>query len=389
MRLSKKGTFESYIIFLLSPFLSIPFIFLQIIRKDKNALFLLSLLMGIISYLYVPHISNDKTRYIERYLEFKHLNFQGFIEHLIFTQRPDFIFESFMFLFSFFNFNINLLFFATTTFTFFTIFFVANRLVSVNEHHKYFLLMFFLFFLSFSFPHLFSGIRFYLGTAFFLWSMYYMIHRKKLLMAVFMFIAIQTHFSFIAFVVPLLVLYLLPYKNYKIFFICSLGFLILPYSVIEQILSSGILPQTISFKTELYLYQETEISENLRLLDFLRNFWVYLAFVYLLLRENDKSLYYNINLLFFAIVNVTHILPVVFMRYSIVLKILFILLLLFDFEKNRRKRTLVFFCIFFILAQLIDIYLLRYNFLESFDKEHFFNLYSIFIKNITLNDILY
>ena len=389
MKLNKKGVFESYFVFILSPFLSIPFILAQILRKDKNSIFLLSLLMGIISYLFIPHVNNDKTRYIERYLDFKYLNFQGFFEHLIISQRPDFIFESFIYLFSSFNFNINFLFFIITSFTYFTIFYFGKCLTTEKEYHNYFVLVFFLFFLSFSFPHLFSGVRFYFGISLFLWSIYFMQLRKPLFMGIFMVLATQTHFSIIAFVVPLLVLYLFPNKSFKIFFLLSLLFLFLPHSILDQILNTGILPQAISFKTSLYLYQETSISENLHLLDFLRNLWVYLACIYLLIRRNDKSIYYNLNLLFFAIVNVTHILPVVFMRYAILLKIMFILLLLFDYKKNRNIKPLLLFIFLFVLAQLIDIYVLRYNFLASFSKEHFLNLYSIFSKNISLNDILY
>ena len=66
----QKGTFETCLIFILSPFLSIPFIFTQLKRGyDKGTTLLVSLLMGLISFKFVPSSGFDKTVYINRFNE--------------------------------------------------------------------------------------------------------------------------------------------------------------------------------------------------------------------------------------------------------------------------------------------------------------------------------
>src|SRR5690554_4585474 len=96
----QKGTFETCLIFVLSPFLSIPFIFVQLKRgNEKLMTFLLSIMIGLLSFLFVPSSGFDKTVYIKRYLLFKEYNFAQLKDYFIFGLKPDYIFDTIIYLF--------------------------------------------------------------------------------------------------------------------------------------------------------------------------------------------------------------------------------------------------------------------------------------------------
>lgn len=61
----------TWLMFLLSPFASIPLILLNIWKgRFKHPAILSSLLIGIISYLYIPTFSNDSDNYLEKHRAF-------------------------------------------------------------------------------------------------------------------------------------------------------------------------------------------------------------------------------------------------------------------------------------------------------------------------------
>ena len=91
--MNKKIGFLSLLIFILSPFMAIPSIILGVIRRSKFSLFLLVLLFGLVSYMYIPDYTNDRARYFEIYEDFKNSSFKEMF-YFFFANSQDFILQS-------------------------------------------------------------------------------------------------------------------------------------------------------------------------------------------------------------------------------------------------------------------------------------------------------
>ena len=98
--MKKKGTFETVLTFVVSPFLSLPFMFMQLKRgNDKYIVLLLSILLGFLSYLYIPNVTNDKVEYFSRYELFVNFNYADLLLYFAQIYRADFLFDHLIFLF--------------------------------------------------------------------------------------------------------------------------------------------------------------------------------------------------------------------------------------------------------------------------------------------------
>lgn len=139
----------TWLMFFLSPFASIPLILMNIWKgKFKHPTILISLLIGVVSYLYVPTFSNDKVSYYIRYDLFSTFsNITEFIGYIVSVNRPDFIFDLGNYLFSQANININLYFMLVTFLTAISIFYMiysvapSGRIVRVVLGNKFFRLV--------------------------------------------------------------------------------------------------------------------------------------------------------------------------------------------------------------------------------------------------------
>lgn len=391
-----KGYLETLIILILSPIMSIPLLILQTIRKDKNVLKLISLLFGFLGFLYIPTSTNDKARYFERYIYFDDLSLEKFLDHLVLTKRPDFVFESMLFIFSKMNIDIQWLFLLITTFIVYSILSFCNNILENNYKQSKLLsltpLMVLIIILSFSYSGLFSGVRYYFALSIFLWSIYYLFINKHLVKGVILItLSILTHFSFSLFV-PAIIIFLI-FKsriNYKYIFICSLVFLILPQNFLENILGFLELPETYGNKADVYLNSEVEFSQNSIILNFLRNAWIYFLFFFILFINKDKDNdLINLLIFFTSVVNITYAIPLVYNRYIILLKIMFLVVIFISSIKdNTSKKYLYILLTLFFISFLIDINVLRYNIIASYSIDNLWNLILLFNSKITPNDFL-
>ncbi|MDC9499814.1 hypothetical protein PSH39_19820, partial [Pseudoalteromonas sp. Angola-20] len=110
-----KNTLIMYVLFILSPLLSLPLIFLQLKKKlDKGIIFIFSLFIAILSYRYIPNLTNDKARYIERSEMFSNFSFSQLLDYFSLVKRPDFIFDTINFIFSKLDVSIGFFFFFIT-----------------------------------------------------------------------------------------------------------------------------------------------------------------------------------------------------------------------------------------------------------------------------------
>lgn len=393
-KLLRKGNFETTIIFLLSPFLSLPFILFQIKRKSgKIPLILISLIFGIISYLYVPTFSNDKTRYMERYELFKHFTYSELWDYFILVNRPDFIFDHLNYFFSKFNLNLQTLFFLITSFTVYSFLIFIKR---INQYYnisfKYTLSSVFLIILSFSYQDLFSGIRFFFAGSLFVWVLYYFIWKKNIFKAIIIYVLVLLiHFSY-AFFIPGILLFILfkKYKNIKWILGLSLIFLILPRSFIIDLFNTINLPESYMYKADSYLTSEREFSGDFIIFLHLRRLWLYVTYFYLFTvkRENINQLFI-ILMIFISLANITYSMPLVFHRFSILIQLLMACYLIYEKANGLLKyKTYIVFLGLFFLSRIIELYIIRYNISATFEWEQLISIIHIVFNQVTLKDVL-
>lgn len=390
----KNGTFETIILFLASPFLSIPFIVFQLKRKDNAVLILIALLFGLLSFNYIPHFSDDKVRYYERYKTFVSLDWAGFIQHLETTNRPDFIFESLLYIFAKLEFNIQYLFLIITSFTVYSILFFIKKAIQKKDKslYNYTIWTVLLIVFSLSLGDLFSGVRFYFASAIFIWGIYFLFFHKNIVKSVLLLLlSIVTHFSLIFFIPVIIISYFFPKnKSPKIILLISLVFLFLPKDFLSNLLGMVQLSDSYRAKSDGYLTDDRMFSENLVILNFIRNTWLYFSYGYIILRKGDYSKMYVLIVFFTALVNVTYPVPLIFNRYTILLKILFIPFYLFLwYKKQMSLKTFTLISILFFLNFLVDIYVYRYNFLESYNFIDMLTIINFLSNKIHSNDFLY
>lgn len=391
----KNGTLETCFMFLLSPFLSIPFILIQLkLGRDKYMALLISILVGLLSFSYVPTFSDDKVRYIERYNEFKFFNYLDLWSYFKRVGRPDFIFDHFIFFFSKVSISFNYLFFIIT---FFTVLLIFNfiRKIAISEFHGQFnfsISIVLLILFSFSIPDLLSGIRFNLALSIFIWAIYYIFNSdNKMKGLLLMLLTILLHFSFSFFIIPLVLVYFWPKKiSLRLVLAFSLVFVFLPKEFLLNIFGFLSLPENYLNKASLYLENEVEFSDNAIILRYISQLWLlFVVYYFVFVNKERRSKLYYMVVISIAVVNITYAVPLVFNRYLILLKLLtttfFIILYI-----NKRIKP-IYFYIFFLLSLLsffIGFYVVKVNFEASYSLQNLITLVTIFSNKMSEIDIL-
>lgn len=390
MRLNKFAV-VTFNVFLLSPFASIPLLILQLKKRvDTGIVVVISLLIGFLSANFIPFYSNDKTRYIERYDFFNNYTFSDLINYFKYASRPDYLFDTVNFLFSKMGVDYKYFFF---TITFVSVFLTITAIKLILKHllskpialnHSILLLIL----SSLSLVNVLSGLRFFLGGSFFLWFLYYFYFRNNYkLSLLFILLAFLTHFSYS---LPLLVTIASSFLRLnsnaiKLLLLFSLSFLLLTPDNITNVFELLSLPSQYTNKAEAYLNWDIESSENLVILNHIRNLWFYFAFLYLLFsKPYNRYNFFILAALFVTAINFFYPLPVVFNRYITFFKVVFAVYLIFLREEGMiRSKTFHFFLAFFILGFLVDILVLRQNFEASYHLDNMWTIYHIFEADST------
>ncbi|HUH52335.1 MAG TPA: EpsG family protein [Flavobacterium sp.] len=396
--MKKKGTFETVLTFVVSPFLSLPFMFMQLKRgNDKYIVLLLSILLGFLSYLYIPNVTNDKVEYFSRYELFQDYNYKDLWLYLAQVYRPDFLFDHLIFLFAKLNVNISYFFFTITFVTIFSLLTFIKTILTQQQrsYYTYSVFSLLLIFSIISLNGLFSNIRFLLTASIFIWSLYYFFFNRKLFRAIVLLVTtLLFHFSFTIFIPGIFLVLLLPniYRYLRAILGISMVFLLVPngLDIIGNLTDSIGLPNNYLIKVDTYVNSEMEVSRNALILFYLRNLWLYLACFYFLFKEKfNNDVLVTLLVVFLSFINLTHSNPFVFSRYSIVFSVLFVIFLIYRYkQKSLNHNWLIVFSVFFILHLFIDILVLRNNLSASYSIKDLFSIYSILIKQITPNDFL-
>ncbi|RDI11225.1 EpsG-like putative glucosyltransferase [Flavobacterium sp. AG291] len=323
---------ENTILFFSSPFLYLPILLSGIRQRKSESVLYLAFLFGFISYLYIPGITNDKAKYQLMYETFLNYDFDGFVNYLRRTFRPDFILHLFLFTFAKMGINSNTFFLGITTYTVFSwLWLFTHKAKTIPENYSLYLLFAIL---SLSLPDLFSGIKFYFGSATLMWAYLYLDKKKYTIGALLVIVSVCTHFSLMVFGLILVVNSIFPNKNsYKWIFYCSLSFLLISKTSLISIIAYLNPIEVYNNKTQIYLAGEDTVlkrfnqgSENSLYSVVFSSLWIYFAYIYLIITYRKSSKFRNLVLLMISYVNLMFCVPTVFIRYIIIIKFLFALL---------------------------------------------------------------
>lgn len=389
-----KYKYESIVLFLLSPFITVLFQMFFLIKGSRFALKIFIFTLGLIGYIYVPSYSNDKTRYYERYEVFKGINFEGFIGHLVITKRPDFFFEALNYIFAILNVNIQLLFLLINTFSIYTVFKLSDLITNYFASNKR-LVSFLLILFSFAIQHLYSGIRFTFASCIFLWGVYFFEFKKnKTKGALILLLSLVTHFSMLALVLTFVLFQLFKRFNFKYIFYISFLFLLIPKEALFQLFGVFSLGDGYASKVDSYVHGDDFITQNFDnnfssvIVYYARNLWIYFAYLYLIIQSKNRSnRFLQLILLYVALVNVFYAFPTVFSRYLILIKFLFTIYLISNYLSNKKKWPLVFLILYFITF-CVDLYVIRPNLNATFMNSSNFTLITILNREVGLDQVI-
>lgn len=382
-----------FFLFILSPFLFVSILYKGILNSKKYSIELIGFLFGIISYTYIPSITNDKVHYIEIYTEYGQVNTFEFIAlNLISTQ--DFILQLIFHLASKSSIPVNFVFALVTFITVVLILKTIKLIIEYRSNEKIIIntTIIVLFLLSFSFLDLLSGIRFVFAGSVVLYAIYSGLLKNKLLLPLFLLVlASFIHFSTLIFIPIFLCLKLI--KNhlfYKYIFIGSLLFIILPIEIIQNGISFFNLSSALESKSNDYLNNDDFVKTGIingtfgNLIIYIFSLcWIFCSYLYVVLKKHKTSIFANIFLLMGSAMNLFYTFPTIFLRYSIVLKFVFSILLLENYikTKTKNKKPILFFITIYSLSFFSQIIISRNNILASF-----FNLDIISTVLILFND---
>lgn len=385
----KKSDLLNLGLFIISPFLAIPTIFLGIVNKSKFSLQLLVLLFGVVSYIYIPHLANDRARYFELYEDFKDGTFLELFAYLMLTGQ-DFILQSMFYIASQINLTAQFVFALSTiltmSFVFMIFYRITNKEKTTSEQR---LLALFLLCCAVPYVDLLSGTRFMFAASFVLAGFYIGVIERKFLAVFLILIAAFIHFSTLVFLPIFLMLYFFPNINkiYKGLFIFSLFFMLMPQEIINSIFNLIGLTGGLGVKKEAYLDGEDfikiglEESYLLRIGNIINMVWVFGSYFYMLLTMNKKSILRNIFMFTSAIVNLFYSIPTVFYRYVIILKFIFVFLLIFELYRNKQKLVIYFFVPVLSCILFLDIISALPNIIATFSKKE-----NLFLTTILRSD---
>lgn len=390
----KKHTLESIILFLLSPFLTLFFQIYYVIKGSKFALNTSIVTLGLIGYIFVPSLTNDKTRYYERYEVLKNLNLKGFYDYLLITNRPDFFFEFLNFLFASNNINIQILFFILNTFSIYTIFRISDLVTNYFKGNKR-LVCFLLILFSFAVQHLYSGIRFTFASCILLWGIYFFQFKKaKLLGVILLLLSITTHFSMLAMALVFIFYVLFKNVNFKYVFYFSFIFLLIPKDILSQIFFMIDFNSGYETKVGAYIADDDFITQNFDtnfssiIVYYARNIWIYIAYIYLIFESKSKNnAFLQLLFIFIAALNLFYAFPTVFSRYLIIIKFLFTIYLIFKYLNNKRGVVFLFLGLY-LISFIVDLYVLRPNLIETFNDDSNISLFTILLRNVGLEHVI-
>lgn len=202
---NKKYAILAFVLFLISPLVSLPFLLLSIFNRERIALFVLALFFGVLSFYLIPTWELDISRYYFMYDRIASVNFNGLKKVL--EEQNDYFFFFIYFIFTRFGIGFQTYMLIVSTLCFYSCFRVGDFVIRRFNPTRlsYFVLMI-SFVLSLPILSMISLTRFSIAFVFFMLYVYYHLKSKRKTSLFFLLLSCFTHFAFSVYV-PFLILF--------------------------------------------------------------------------------------------------------------------------------------------------------------------------------------
>lgn len=387
----------SAVLFLISPFFSLPFLLKDIYLRKKDSLLWFALFIGILSYLYLPSLSQDGAGRYLLYEKFIGLSFSDFYYNYL-VHRSDYVFYTLIFLAAYVGIKFQLLLFLFAFFNAYVPLYVFKKIVATRNLalSKYFQL-FILVVLTYMVTFLFSGVRNNVAFSFVVLGFYFALYaQKKYLPILLVVLGVLTHFSAIVYL-PLLLLY--QRISYKL-----LLFMFFSFAIISFLIPAGFV-QTLfmeielgseQYDTKVEAYSNTSYGTSSStdatiFAKVLFTLWFYVSLFYVFLTLERQRYFMSLKTyLIFALPVLLFIaFPGVYYRYLVILKFFFVILLVEDSRYWNNKRWRNIFIILLLIHPLYDIFrLLLPSFVAGYFRLENMTLVQILLQTYTYKDML-
>ncbi|MCL8535272.1 EpsG family protein [Chryseobacterium gallinarum] len=391
----------SILLALISPFLALPTLLYGVIKKNGLSITLFVIFLGFLSYLFIPNYTDDKTRYIEIYWNFKNWDLISFIGLFYNVVSRDFILQTFLKIASELDIKPQVVFFIVTVTVIGIVFKIWKEItIKLGFNNTESTISMLLIFTSVSLLDLFSGTRFMFASGVALYGYFQgFIMNKKWQPYIWLLIAINIHFSLIVFVGGYIIVKLLINKTMliKAIFLTSFIFLFLPKDILVEILNILGLGGALASKGDAYISSNKDFSENYFkesgtagvIIYFFQVLWIFMMYIYMVVHIKSNKIHHLLLFLLIAILNIFYSTTTVYLRYSLFIKLILGMVLLIDMKNYNSKKVTIYFIASFVFILITQIIIARYNIEASYTKNSFFLLDILFQKPVTTNDVIY
>ena len=372
-------------LFIIYPLGSLPFIFIEIYNKKKYAFILLSIFMGLVSFLIAP--TGDLYVHTNEYLYFADFTFLDFLNILPFT--IDFIYYFISYIFSVNNIPFEYIRFLFVFVSYFLVFNIFHDLSITNEKivnsKRIYIIFFLICFFQVLFMVIAIGLRYGLAIYLMVYGIYKLYQKENSKGWIYILLSCLTHFSM---VLILFIIFLSRFfkikKINKLLLLLSPVFIIFGAEIILFIINLFPFNSFLKEKIILYVtgYWGNEFLQNhsflyriSRLMEHISIFPLLLFIFVTNIKNKLSGIVLSMSILIFILYPVTNL----FYRFSQV--ILFVFLISFILSYNKTKLHNYFLIIIFITSTFTflfgSIYSHKRNFIIS-------NEYKILYASIPL-----
>lgn len=239
------------LLFIISPLLSLPLIFIEIYNKKRYAQSLLALFMALSAWLFPPIL--DLYRH---YLTFLNINDNPYYLNSIIEDKFDVVLYGTNKIVGYFGFPFELVRFLFVWVAYEIVFWLFRDFINRNKNlTKHYFIIFLIFFFTLHYFNLTTGLRSVLSANFFILGIYLYYYHKKMGL-IYMFLGCLTHYSLYIYLIPVIFIIKsnLKFNNKTIIIFVSLSLLLLNPIVLEKLVNLPFLPKEVSRTLYIYLF---------------------------------------------------------------------------------------------------------------------------------------
>ena len=364
---------RSLLLFLFSPWFCLATIFQDIYHRKSVGFVLLAAIFGVLSYLYVPSNSADKSYYFNLHQYFSEISFAQGMDYIR-TRMTDMVFYILILISAQVGLSLSVLSGLVTFFTILIIFFIYQSAIESQPISRLMALLGLLTLIgTLSLPTLFSGIRFYLGVSFALLGIYLvLLSGRGVAGALVLFAATLSHFSMIGIAVIVMTYAVVgrPHRLLSVLYLSSFYFVFGGELNVLLLIPLIDLDPLYLEKALSYMHEKEFVISNRghEIYLFFKGLWFYLVSWYALINLNNRdNPWYSALLLILILCNGTYAFPYIFSRFAMLATLIFVFSVVLDISRTRRN--LLFGAFFFsicVCTTALDIWVQRDSFAVSF-----------------------